>query len=353
MTGHVRLGGAVVAGLVAIVVATPAQAGSVTTDNACLYSYNGEYRNQLVTLGGTGSPNGATAGTVATLSGASVSAMLPPSLPEAGYGIGAFHAGVNPIPAKVWVAIAASNATPAVQVRELSVTTSTTIADDSNGFVSGTPIVVTIPIPDTTWTVNETGPVAFSQAGPGTLPSLPIGVNDKVQPSIGSIVVKPDIGFRFILDCQPGSTAAPFTSVTPGIASPFATLDAAAPVPPVPPPPPPVLVAPPKPNIATTKLKVAGNRISVKITCPSGTLACGGKLHVRSVAPLKIGKSRRILLVAPVASYDVKAGGRKTLRLRLGSAARTLLRTRRSIRVRVTLKPSSGRAVKRDVTLAR
>jgi cobalt-zinc-cadmium efflux system protein len=143
MTGHVRLAGAIVVGLLAGVLPTTARAGTVTTDNACFYSYNGEYRNQLVTLGGTGSPNGAAAGTVATLSGASVSAMLPPSLPEAGYGIGAFHAGVNPIPAKVWLAIAAGNATPAVQVRELSVTTSTTIVDDSNGFVSGTPIVVT------------------------------------------------------------------------------------------------------------------------------------------------------------------------------------------------------------------
>jgi hypothetical protein len=353
MTGHVRLAGAIVVGLLAGVLPTPARAGTVTTDNACFYSYNGEYRNQLVTLGGTGSPNGAAAGTVATLSGASVSAMLPPSLPEAGYGIGAFHAGVNPIPAKVWLAIAAGNATPAVQVRELSVTTSTTIVDDSNGFVSGTPIVVTIPIPDTTWTVNETAPVTFSQAGPGTLPPLPIGINDKVQPAIGSIVVKPDIGFRFILDCQPGSTAAPFQSLTPGIASPFAALEAEAPVAPVPPPPPPVVVRPPAPAIATTKLRIARNRIAVRITCPAGPLACGGKLHVRSKARVKIGKSRRILLVARVVSYDVPAGGRKTLRLKLGSGARTLMRARRTLRVTVTLKPSSARAVKRDLTLAR
>ena len=191
-----------------------AQAGTVTTTNACLYSINDEYRNQTVTLTGVGSPAGAPPGTPATLSGASLSATLPLSLPEQGYNLGIFSEGYNAIPSKVWIAIAASNATPAVQVKELSVVASTTIVlrnGPGSEFVSGTPIVVTIPIPDTTWTVAAAGPVSFSQAGPATLPSLPVGTGDKVQPVIGSIVVKPTLGtLRFVLDCQPGTTVSPF-----------------------------------------------------------------------------------------------------------------------------------------------
>ena len=137
------------------------------------------------------------------------------SLPQTGYALGIFSPGYNAIPSRVWIAIAATNAVPAVQVRELSVVASTTIVVDGGGeFVSGTPIVVTIPIPDTTWTVAADGPVTFSQAGPGTLPQLPVGVDDALVAVTGSIVVKPQLAnLRFVLDCQPGSTVAPYTSV--------------------------------------------------------------------------------------------------------------------------------------------
>ena len=149
--GHVAAG----SGVLALAFAATAEAGTLTATNACLYSVNGEYRDQAVTLGGVGSPRDAAAGATATLSGAYISAKLPPSLPKTGYDLGVFKAGRNPIPSRVWIAIAAANATPATQVRELSVTASTTIKVATSGrFVSGTPIVVRIPIADTTWTVS-------------------------------------------------------------------------------------------------------------------------------------------------------------------------------------------------------
>jgi hypothetical protein len=323
----------------------PAEAGTVTTTNACLYSVNGEYRNQLVKLTGVGSPAGAAAGATATLSGASLSAVLPPSLPKTGYDLGIFKAGRNLIPSRVWLAIAATGASPATQVRELSVTASTTIKVGALGnFVSGTPIVVTIPLPDTTWTVDGSAPVAFSQAGPGTLPSLPVGINDTVMPVSGSIVVKPTLAnLRFLMDCQPGSTAAPFKTFTPAIAAPFATLEASGPVAP----------ASAQPRVASMKLKLTRSRAAVVVECPTGSGACKGRIGLRSRAPVRIGTRSRILTLAPTARYDVAAGTRKTVALKLGGAARAVMRKRRTLGVRVTLTPTSGAAITRDLTLQR
>jgi hypothetical protein len=354
MRTHVLM---LVAGVVAALVAAPAHGATVTTKNACLYSFNSEYRDQLVTLTGSGSPAGAPAGTPATLSGASVSAQLPLSLPQTGYALGVFSPGYNAIPSKVWIAIAASNAVPPVQVRELSVIASTTIVVDGGGeFVSGTPIVVTIPIPDTTWTVAADGPVAFSQAGPGTLPQLPVGVDDALVAVAGSIVVKPQLAnLRFVLDCQPGSTVAPYTAFTPAVAPPFATLDAAAPVPPVVPPPPPApIVTPPAPQvrIVSTRSRVRGGRMPLVIACPKGSSACRGQVSVRSLVKIRRGTRRQYVTVVKRRAYSVPAGKTRTLRLPLTAAGR-LHAGRVFKRVQAKLAPSRGRVVTRALTLDR
>jgi hypothetical protein len=336
---------AIISSLLAPVLCAPAAAGALTTTNACLYSVNNEYRDQRVKLTGVGSPTGAAAGAAATLSGASVSAALPASLPKTGYDLGIFKAGQNLIPSRVWLAIAATGAAPATQVRELSVTASTTIKVGAQGnFLSGTPIVVTIPLPDTTWTVTGSAPVTFSQAGPGTLPSLPVGLNDQVVAVGGSIVVKPKLAnLRFLMDCQPGSTAAPFKTFTPAIAAPFAGLEADGPV------------APPsaRPRVASTRLRVAGSRAAVVVACPAGLRACKGRIALRSRLPVRVGARSRILTLAPAGSYDIAAGARRTVALRLGRAARAVMRKRRTLRVRVTLTPASGTAITRDLTLQR
>jgi hypothetical protein len=356
MRPHVRTYAIALFMLAAGLATSPAYAGTITQPNACFYSVNEEFRNQAVVLSGVGSPVGAPAGTVATLSGASISAQLPPSLPMQGYEGGIFHSGYNEVPSKVWIAIAASNATPATQVRELSVIASTTITvqgGEGSEFVSGTPIVVTIPIPDTTWTVAADGPVTFAQAPAGSLPDLPVGLDDKVIAVKGSIVVKPSLGgLRFVMDCQPGSTAAPNKVATPLAATPFAQLEAAAPVPPPPPPPPPVKPAG-KPRVASSKLKLVAGRVAITIACPAGTVACKGRVGVRSLAPLKLGSKRAILDLTASRAYVVPASRQRVFKIAITPAARRVMRARRSLGLRVTLKPSAGANASRVLTLSR
>ena len=159
-----------------------------------------------------------------------------------------------------------------------------------------------IPIPDTSWTVTGDGPVAFSQAGPGSLPSLPVGINDGLVPVAGSIVVKPKLAnLRFVMDCQPGSTAAPFKSLTPALAAPFATLEADVPLPPA-------TAAAPVVSVASTKLKRIGPRVAVVIACPAGAATCAGRVALRSVAPVRIAGRSRTLGVAPGAAYTRRRG---------------------------------------------
>lgn len=342
---HVGRYAIAVAVVAAATLAQPARAATLTSTNACLYSVENEYRDQAVTLTGSGSPIGATAGAVATLSGASLSARLPPSLPRTGYETGIFKAGYNPIPSKVWIALAATNATPATQVRALSVTASTRIRTTASGaFISGTPIVVTIPIPNTSWTLLEDGPVSFSQAGPGALPPLPVGVGNREVPVSGSIVVKPTLGkLRFVMDCQPGSTAPPFQTFTPAVAPPFASLDATAPVPP----------AALRLRVASTSLKHRAGRIGVAIACPPGAFACTGNASVRSLAKVRVGGVSRVLTIAVPRAYTVPAGTQRTVQLPSSALARRVLRTRRSLGVRVTLAPAGGTPVSRVLTLTR
>jgi hypothetical protein len=64
------------------------------------------------------------------------------------------------------------------------------------------------------------------------------------------------------------------------------------------------------------------------------------------------GRSK-LATLAPAARYTVAAGKRRTIVLKLGRDGRTLMKSRRSLRARVALKPGRGAAVTRVVTLRR
>jgi len=326
----------------ALAAAAPAQAGTLTTRNACLYAIDGYWRDLDLTLAGAAAPDPAAPGAPFTLGGASLRADLPSWIPRYGYNLGMLVAGRNEIPARVWVALAGTNAAPAAQVVELATTAVTTITV-VEGQPQATPISVTVPVPDTGWTAGAAGTAGVAQAGAGTLPPLPLGPGGTTIAPQGSVYVRAELNnsARFDLDCQPGRSAKGTTdsgsdSFTAQPAQPFALLGVGAALPPPP-------AADPHAGrpmrIRSTVLRRRGRRVGVAVTCLTRT-RCAGRVRVRRGGRLLAG-----------GRYVVAAGRRATVRVRLTAAGRRALRSARSVRVRLTVDPAAGRTVARTLRL--
>jgi hypothetical protein len=205
-----------------LVLAGTAQASTVNAPNACRYSYDGFFRNTGVSLTGTGTVVAAAAdpsasdaadvvpGQKLTLDGATLHFAFPEEMIRFGYTVGLLTAGPNTITVRGWVAIKGTNTKEGTQlIGPLDVTATTTIvadAADDGRFVSATPLSYTDPVlPATTWGATG-GDVAFSQAGEGALPALPIGTGGAARVPLGSAVIQTNLnGANFVMDCVPGA----------------------------------------------------------------------------------------------------------------------------------------------------
>lgn len=190
---------------VAAVVVGGAGPGEAATrnPNACRWSLDANYRNTPVTLAGT--PKGtAAAGKTVTLTRTSARAALPDALVAAGFGVGFLKEGLNELPVEVTVAIAATNTREAVQVVRATTTASTTITV-RDGKPSATPIKAAVKFPDTAWTASG-GKIAFSQAAPDTIGSVPgAGRAGEAVAASGSVFIHATVGTVALnLDCVPG-----------------------------------------------------------------------------------------------------------------------------------------------------
>ena len=224
---HVRRRGAqrVLTTLLATIVASALAAvpADASVQNSCRYNYDSYYRDMAIDVSGAATidaapprypaPTGSDVdpGQTIHLAGEPIVVALPANLPRFGYLAGLLEAGLNTITAKVWVAIRATNTVEGVQVRgPFTVTATTTIEVDpvSEAYVSDNGFSYSNPtLPDTTWTAAG-GDVAFSQAPPGTLGSLPVGANGASRAVAGSVVIQANLvgGVSFFMDCQPGAT---------------------------------------------------------------------------------------------------------------------------------------------------
>lgn len=309
----------------------------------------------------------------------------------------------KPYPLDLWVAIAGSNTAQGVQ----TVHVQGTYALHPAGGGNWNAYEATIALPPTTWTASAAGPVRFSLAAPGSMSSISVtgsAANDPLAGGTAPYSVAP-YGSAVLragtevnpatLDCLPGyvritNALVPFSNlgrtgstgrytVTAHPSPPaFATATATDPTtpppppppPPAPPPPPPPVVPPPvappppppppPPAVVTTvkpgridssSLRVRAARIGLRIFCSDSKVSCGGIVSVRSALKIVVGKTRKIVTIAPDTRYTVAAGKRKTLTLKVGTQARSVLRKRKTLRVKITLKPARGAAVTRTVTL--
>jgi hypothetical protein len=105
------------------------------------------------------------------------------------------------------------------------------------------------------------------------------------------------------------------------------------------------------PSIRSTKLTASKGRVAVKLSCSkAATVKCTGKLTLRTAAKVKLGAKRAVVTVGS-ASYSVSPGRSSTVRVKVGSKGRRLLHKVRSVRVRISVTPTGGKATTRAVTL--
>jgi hypothetical protein len=342
-----------IAGLVVAVAAlslSPAAfAGTAAIPNACWWTVPGEWNNETLTLTGAASPERAGAGAPITLSGVSARIVLPREVIDLGFSIGLLKAGDNDIPIRAWAALRGTNTLEGLQVRETTAIARTTIVADANGeIVSATPLDVQASFPDTQWTAAADAPTTFTQAEAGTLPVLPVGRNGASLTPKGSIYITATLGTTVLqLDCQPGARTADATGPVPAPAAPFASVAApdGSAAPPLP-------TAKPEPKLTllSTKLKVTGSRVALKLSCAGAP--CSGKLSVKSASKITQGKRKRTVTITRTVRYSLAQGATQTLKLRLTATARTLLK-KRKLAVRVTTAPAGGAPLAGKLTLAR
>ncbi len=116
-----------------------------------------------------------------------------------------------------------------------------------------------------------------------------------------------------------------------------------------PPPPPAATLVARRATIGSIKL--AGSTVSVPLSCKAGA-RCQGTVRLRSVAPVKVGKSRKIISVTRTASFDLK-GKSRTVKLALSSAGSAALKRNGKLAVKVVVDPKSGANVTKAGTLRR
>lgn len=111
-------------------------------------------------------------------------------------------------------------------------------------------------------------------------------------------------------------------------------------------------VATPAPYVAksatlpSTSLKRSkSGKVSLKLTNPNSKEA-GFTVSIKTKSKYKVGKTKKIQTVGTAKKTVVGAGKSKTVSVTLSKAAKTLLKTRKTLKVVVTIKPSDAKRAK-------
>lgn len=112
----------------------------------------------------------------------------------------------------------------------------------------------------------------------------------------------------------------------------------------------PVTPAPVTPKVTSTSLKADSKKktVSLKVTNPS-TKTVKYKITVKTVSKYALTKNGKKAVQAAVAGKTVSVGAGKSVdaKLNLSKAAKTLLKTRKSVKVKVTITPTDSTVAKK------
>lgn len=98
--------------------------------------------------------------------------------------------------------------------------------------------------------------------------------------------------------------------------------------------------------------KLSGSVVTVPLSCVAGA-RCAGTVRVRSAAPVRMGRTRKLVTVTRLVKFDLSGKQTRTIRLTLTKDGRAVLRRAKRLSVKVVVDPTSGSLVTRTATLRR
>jgi hypothetical protein len=98
--------------------------------------------------------------------------------------------------------------------------------------------------------------------------------------------------------------------------------------------------------------KLSGSVVVVPLSCVAGA-RCAGTVRVRTAAPLRIGRTRKLVTLTRRVRFDLSGKQTRNVRLTLTKAGRTVLKRARRMSVKVVVEPQSGTLVIKRATLRR
>jgi uncharacterized delta-60 repeat protein len=98
--------------------------------------------------------------------------------------------------------------------------------------------------------------------------------------------------------------------------------------------------------------KLSGSAVTVPLSCVASA-RCAGTVRVRSAAPVRVGRTRKVVTVTRQVKFDLSGRQTRTVRLTLTKEGRTALTRNKRLSVKVVVDPASGNLVTRTATLRR
>jgi uncharacterized delta-60 repeat protein len=103
-------------------------------------------------------------------------------------------------------------------------------------------------------------------------------------------------------------------------------------------------------TIGTARL--SGSAVVVPLSCAAGA-RCAGTVRVRSAAPLRIGRTRKLVSMTRLVRFSLSGRQTRNVRLALSKDGRTVLRRSKRVNVKVVVDPQSGSLVIKRAMLRR